>query len=277
MPSPTRTYQPDTVQQLATDVLERVMKKICLAVTFVVIGCDAPATKTTRAVLDLDYASTSLGYRNSGALSAGRLFLWDQVDGTLVSLQSGIQLSTLQPTNPVKLEASSVQGVTVSASIGLTQEVEAEVASEVRSKVSFEVNDGVRLNSTRIYDGLSAAYRELSASGTNAYAAWRVEDATKNPERYKYVLLVDEVQASSEVLTYNNTETNRLSFRVVDAFNGEVLVESPSDSTAKCSGQKVVCYVNVSVLRAFINPNGGLDYSPSAFDRSQLVKAFRSL
>lgn len=252
------------------------MRNVIYIFLFILIGCGGDVS-TTRAVLDLDYSSTSLGYRNSGALSAGRLLLWDQTEGTLISLQSDIELSTLPPTTPVKLEASAVQGVTVSASVELTQEAEAAIASEVRRNVSFEVNDAVRLNSTKIYDGLSAAYRALAANGVNGYAAWRVEDATANSGRYKYVLLIDEIQASSESLSYENSTTTNFSFTVVDSVNGEIKIESPSNSTAKCSGQSVTCYINVSVIRAFINSNGNLDYSPAAFDKSELVSALRSL
>ncbi|MEM6899811.1 MAG: hypothetical protein AAF583_08580 [Pseudomonadota bacterium] len=252
------------------------MKKLLLVVPFLLASCGGD-TATTRAVLDLDYASTSLGYRNSGALSAGRLLLWDQSEGTLITLQSGIQLNTLPPTTPVKLEASSVQGVTVSASVNLTQEAQAAIASEVRSNVSFEISDAVRLNSTNIYDGLSDAYRDLSMNGVNAYAAWRVGDATGNSDRYKYVLLVDEIQASSEQLSYENSSTNSFSFTIVDSVSGEIKVEAPSNSTAQCSGQNVTCYINAAVIKAFINEAGNLDYSPAAFNKRLLVDALRSL
>lgn len=250
------------------------MKRLLFVLAFALVGCmDTPPT--TRAILDLDYASTSLGFRNSGALSAGRLLLWDQQDQTLVTLQSDIALSTLPPTTPVKLEASSVQGVTVSASVKLTDEAQAAIASEVRSNVAFEVKDAVRLNSTRVYDGLSSAYRDLTASGVNAFAAWRVADATENPDRYKYVLLVDEIRASSENITYQNSSTSSASFTIVDSINGDIRVEIPSNSTAKCSGENVTCYFNASVIRAFINDTGNLDYSPAAFSTSALVDALR--
>lgn len=251
------------------------MKNIALILSFsLLIGCtDAPPK--TLAVLDLDYASTSLGFRNSGALSAGRLLLWDQQEQTLVTLQSDIELSTLPPTTPVKLEASSVQGVTVSASVNLTDEAQAAIASEVRSNISFEVEDAVRLNSTRVYDGLTRAYRKLAASGVNAQTAWRVGDATGNPNRFKYVLLIDEVQASSENLSYQNSNTNSASFTIVDSVNGEIRVEVPSNSTAKCSGEDVTCFFSASVIQAFINDRGNLDYSPAAFSSSELVAALR--
>lgn len=235
-----------------------------------------PTPPTTRAVLDLDYASTSLGFRNSGALSAGRLLLWDQQERTLITLQSDIALSTLPPSAPVKLEASSVQGVTVSASVNLTDEAQAAIASEVRRNVAFEVKDAVRLNSTRVYDGLSRAYRDLVASGVNAHAAWRVDDATGNPNRFKYVLLVDEIRASSESLAYQNSITNSASFTIVDSVSGEIRVEVPSNSTAECSGENVTCYFNASVLQAFINERGNLDYSPAAFSSNALVAALRN-
>ena len=217
------------------------MRLVLFVVACALVGC-TNTPSTTRAVLDLDYASTSLGFRNSGALSAGRLFLWDQQEQTLVTLQSDIELSTLPPTTPVKLQASSVQGVSVSASVNLTDEAQAAIASEVRSNVAFEVADAVRLNSTHIYDSLSRAYRDLVASGVNAHAAWRVSDATGNPNRFKYVLLVDEIRASSENLSYQNSSTNSASFTIVDSVSGEIRVEIPSNSTAKCSGQNVTCY-----------------------------------
>lgn len=250
------------------------MVRFVFVFAFFLVGC-ADAPPATRAVLDLDYASTSLGFRNSGALSAGRLLLWDQREQTLVTLQSDIALSSLPPTAPVKLEASSVQGVTVSASVNLTEEAQAAIASEIRSNVAFEVEDAVRLNSTRVYDGLSKAYRDLASSGVNAYAAWRVGDATGNPDRYKYVLLVDEIRASSESLSYQNSNTSSASFTIVDSVSGEIRVEIPSNSTAKCIGENVTCYFNVSVIRAFINDNGNLDYSPAAFSSSALVAALR--
>lgn len=250
------------------------MRIILLILSFALVGCNG-TTPTARAVLDLDYANTSLGFRNSGALSAGRLLLWDQQEQTLVTLQSDIALATLPPTSPVNLEASSVQGVTVSASVSLTDEAQAAIASEVRNNVSFVVQDAVRLNSTRIYSGLSNAYEQLTASGVNAFAAWRVADATGSPDRFKYVLLIDEIRASSETLSYENSSTNSASFSIIDRVSGEIRVEIPSNSTAECSGENVTCYFNASVIRAFINENGNLDYSPAAFSRTALVDAFR--
>lgn len=253
------------------------MKRFLLIAPVLLCGCFGNDTPATRTVLDLDYASTSLGYRNSGALSAGRLLLWDQVEGSLVSLQSDIPLSTRNPTNPVRLEATAVQGVSVSASVNLTEEARTAIASEVRRNVSFVVEDAIRLNSSDVYSGLSDAYRRLNARGVNAFAAWRVEDATGNPNRFRYVLLVDEIQASSESLTYDGGTTSSISFTIVDSVNGEIRIESPSNVTATCSGQSATCYVNARVLRPFINESGNLDYEPTSYNRALLAHALRSM
>ncbi|MCY4288761.1 MAG: hypothetical protein OXC63_09235 [Aestuariivita sp.] len=253
------------------------MRRIFLILTFALASC-VEVPLTTRAVLNLDYASTSLGFRNSGALSAGRLFLWDQTDQTLVNIQSDIDLPTRPATNPVTLEASSVQGVTISASVGLTDDVHAEIASEVQSNIAFKVEDVVRLNNFQVHNGLSSAYRNLQASGVNAEASWRIRDSIDDRKRFSYVLIADEITASSESVTYRDSSSDSTSLTVFDSAIGEKInVEIPSYSTAKCSGEKVTCYFNVRVFKVRINKNGNLDYHPHGYNKTELVEAFRKL
>jgi len=243
------------------------------------LGCapnPSPPT-TSQATVDLSYAGTSLGFRNSGALSAGRLFLWDLEENTLASLSSDVPLTRNSPTIPATLEASSVQGAAVVGTLNASPGFEGKVESEVRRNLSFTVVDAVRVDAAQTYSGLSEAYRRLQIDGVDAYRAWRVADATQNPNRYKFVLLTDEVRALEERVLLDNSASGSASFRVIDELAGEVLVTIPSNVSASCSGDNVTCYVNASVLTVFINSQGNLDYSPYAFSRKSLAEALRKL
>ena len=256
------------------------MKRFCILMSLLALGAcggtDLP-NAATRATVNLDYASTSLGYRNSGALSSGRLMLWDTAADELVTLQSDIPLGNRAPTPPVRLEATSVRGASISGSVDLPKTVNTRIATELRNNLTFSISDAVRINATGVYSGISQAYRDLIDEGVNAFSAWRVADVTGQPSRYKYVLVTDEIRASDELLALDKSFSSDASFSIVDTVEGEVKVIIPASNTAKCSGAGVICYVNVSVLKVFLNDDGNLDYSPASFNSEKLVKALRSL
>ncbi|MEL6753219.1 MAG: hypothetical protein AAFO57_04270, partial [Pseudomonadota bacterium] len=224
-----------------------------------------------------DYANTSLGYRNSGALSAGRLMLWDVQENDLITLAADVPVATLSPTPPVRLEATSIRGASFTASADIPETTSARISSEVRNNLSFSISDAVRINAAETYSAISRSYTTLISSGVNAFTAWRIADVTGMPDRYKFVLVTDEIRASDETVSLDSTFASGVEFAIEDTASGTVQVSIPSTTTAKCSGEEVICYVNVSVLTVFINDTGNLDYSPSGFDAIKLVNALRSL
>ncbi|MFZ5962305.1 hypothetical protein ACOXXX_05075 [Thalassococcus sp. BH17M4-6] len=253
------------------------MRLALLPLLFLLLPACEPVQPTARAAVNLDYARTSLGYRNSGALSAGRLLLWDAEDNSLVTLQSEIPLGTAAPTQPVQLEATSVRGVQISSSATLSDQASAAIASKIRDDLSFVVKDAVRVNSTQVHSGISDAYKALQASGVNAFRAWRIADVTGDRSRYRFVVLTDEIRASEEEIRLDQSAGGTASFSIVDQVAGNVTVTVPASTTAKCSGDGVVCYVNAMVLRVFLNDSGNLDYEPSSFNSERLVTALRGL
>lgn len=238
-------------------------------------GCMTNEPASRQATLNLDYASTSLGYRNSGALSAGQLYLWDQVDNQLVSLDPAIPLAEVGRSTPANLQAENVSGVEVSINGELSTAAKASIGHTVSTKVSFAVTDAVRVTTAQVYSAISQAYVNLGATGVDAFRAWRIADVTSNPDRYKFVLLIDPVLASNEELSINNKNSSGASFSITDKILGNVKVDIPQSTTARCSGTAVTCYLNARVMTVFINASGRLDYQPAALDRAKLSAALR--
>jgi len=228
-------------------------------------------------MVDLDYTSTSLGFRNSGALSAGRLFLWDTKAEKLVTLDAAIPLESTLAAAPVDLRATSVRGALVSSSVKISSHTTAEIEAEVRNNLFFEVEGAVRVNNIGTYSAISDAYRELLGEGVNAYSAWRIESLTRDPDRFKLVLLVDEVRASREEIVIDRGGASGAFLTIVDEFAGEVKVAVPASTSASCSGKMATCYVSARALSVHLTDDGNLDYSPSTYEPDELVRALRGI
>jgi hypothetical protein len=230
------------------------------------------------ASIGLDYASTSLGFRNSGALSSGRLMLWDTEADDLVDLESDIPLPVSSLSPPADLAATNVNGVTVSSGLDLTGETIAEIGARVSGELVIDVRDATRETSSNAFTALSSAYRARQAEGVDAFRTWRVADATGNTERFRYVLLIDPVRAASESVRFKTEGGASVKVNVVDTAQGDISVSVADEAAARCrqaNAERAVCFVNAKVLRVFLNANGNLDYEPVSYSRSKLAQAFR--
>ena len=249
---------------------------ICVGAALLLAGC-TPGGGPVKVTANLDYANTSLGYRNSGVLSSGQLMFWDLQTNQLVTVPADIKLQSKRPTRRRDLEASQVRGFDFRADASLTSQDEATLRAAVQNKVKFTVKDAQRVDRRQIFTAVSTAYTDAKTRGENPFSSWRVDDATENPARFKFVLLDDEVRASSESIELIGERTASGSLIVGGGDKGGMSVSFPNSTTAKCSGDQVSCYINASVFTVFLNQSGGLDYKPTGFDREALAAALRDL
>lgn len=243
-------------------------------------GAGGPASTPKTATVDLDYASTSLGFRNSGALAPGRLMLWDVVANDLVVLEDAIPLPVTGATAPATLQATDVQGVDVQARGGgaFASVVSGEIKAAVSRDLVLQVEQASRESNQNARGAMSAAYAARQTEGADPFGGWRVADATQHPDRYRYVLLVNPVRAAKESIGFRASSGGSLAANVVGTAQGEIAVDFSGGASGSCaqSGADLpVCLFNVQVLQAFIQTNGNLDYTPVQFSREALSGAFR--
>ncbi len=240
------------------------------------------------ATLNLNYAKTSLGFRNTGALSAGRLYLWDQNDNSLVIIASGIPLPELPPGTPGDREANDVNSFAIQTRAELTSQTSSDIAIEVRSELSFLSRNALIVENRFLESAISAVYTELKRTHEknpdetpNPFVSWRVEDATGNPERFKYILLYNEVRASEEMLKFKDSVGDSVSFDIPTGDAGSISVSIAASTTQSCKeteiGERTVCYINAKAYRVFLKKNGNLDYSPISVSNLALASALRNL
>lgn len=225
--------------------------------------------------LDLDYANTSLGFRNSGAFSPGRLYLWDQDENKLVVLSSDIPLSQSVPSTPSTLKATSVTGFSIEGKADVVTQFKADIEAEVKKKLNFSAENASRIDATGNMGAMTKAYRNLHESDVNAFTAWRVGDATDHPEHFKYVLLTDVVTASEESIDVSGEKSGGLGISVADEWGADIRVKIPKDVSASCSGERAVCYFDAVVYKVFLNEKNNLDYEPVGFSKEKLSQAFK--
>lgn len=242
-------------------------------------GCNLwstqPVVSANSVSVGLDFANTSLGYRNSGLYSPGRLYLWDQERNELTRIAQSVDLPEIGRTGPQTMEASRVGGFSLVTSATLPDTATAEIATRIERDLSFRIADAERVRNGRIYSAISEAYRRTIDEGVDAYRAWRVEDAVTQPSRYKYVLIIEPIYATSETITLDNTASGEASFTVASEELGAISVEIPETATASCSGAQALCYFDVAVMTASLNDNRNLDYTPAAYSSAALSEAFR--
>ncbi|MEM8538427.1 MAG: hypothetical protein AAGF56_11285 [Pseudomonadota bacterium] len=246
--------------------------------------------QTDVASLDMNFAKTSLGFRNTGNLSSGTLYLWDQAEGqnSLVRIASDIPLVERQPNPPGNRVATSVTGFAIQTSAQLTDAAIGEIQSEVINSVSFSSTNAITLENPQPERAMSATYaaqrREHEANPgetSNPFVSWRVADATQQPDRYKYVLLNNAVLASAESLSYNNEAGTTFDFDVPTGDGVNLNVRFNDSSSQSCTetvaGQRATCYISAKVYRVFLNEANNLDYAPVAASNNALADAFRRL
>ncbi|MBP7000530.1 hypothetical protein [Amaricoccus sp.] len=230
------------------------------------------------AMIGLEYASTSLGFRNSGDLAPGRLYLWDLAGGDLVDIEAGIPLKVLSSSPPADRVASQVEGFTLAAGADVAGQARGEVRAAVSRDLRLDVTQASRDENADPRGAISAVYRARQAAGEDAFTGWRVRDATGNPDRYRYVLLVDPVRAASESVRFASQSGGSAGVGVVDTVVGSVEVSVPAETAASCrqsTGERPICFLNARVLRPFLNAANNLDYEPVAYSKEALSGAFR--
>lgn len=236
--------------------------------------------------VNLDYARTSLGYRNSGLLRPGSLFLWDTQTNELVSLSSDVVLPEVKPNSKTSIEAKNIRGIEVGLQAELPSVVAGEIKAAIRNNYVFVVNNATRATSQKRYSAISKTYATLRQDGQDPYNLWRIDDLAGNSSRYKMVLAESPVYADSETLQFLSGGDG--SIKIKSPANQDVTftVKAPREDAAKCSGQPALCFINLFVLDVLLNTttdqNGQtvqkLGYRPSSgVDREMLPEALRKL
>jgi hypothetical protein len=259
-------------------------KAFTLLLSILVVGCDH--NKATTVPVNLDYARTSLGYRNSGLLESGSLFFWDTQENELVSLYSGVPLTERKAPNTTSIEAKNIQGIEVGLEAEIPKVVSGQIKAAIRNNYVFVVNKANRATSSKRYSAISASYEELLIAGQDPYISWRVRDLVSKPKRYKLVLAVSPVYAESESLQFQSGGNGTISVQSPDNRKASFTVKAPKDRSAKCSGTPALCFINLWVLdvelKRTIDENSDeqrtLHYQPSiGIDSEKLPEALRKL
>lgn len=248
---------------------------ITLGTILLLAACDTGGPKSV--TTNLDYANTSLGFRNSGLLAPGRLMLWDTQTNDLITLATNIKMKANSSRTRTTLKASQVRGIEIGAGASLTSQDEANIKAAVENKVEFTVKEARRVNRTEQFSAVSATYIEAKNNGEDPFTAWRLDEAVADPGRYKIVLLDSEIKANSEEITIGGTAGIDAKLTVAGEGQGGIDVSFPRSTTASCAGDQVPCYINATVVTALLKSNGNLSYRRAAFDREALSAALRNL
>ncbi len=250
---------------------------ITLGTILLLVACSTGGSKSV--TTNLDFANTSLGFRNSGLLAPGRLMLWDTETNDLITLATNIKMKANSARSKTTLKASQVRGIEIGASASLSTQDEASIKAAVQNKVEFTVQEARRVNRTGQFSAVSAAYIEAKNNGEDPFKSWRLDEATApaNQDRYKIVLLDSEVRASSEEITIGGEAGIDGKLTVAGEGQGGIDVSFPRSTTASCKGENVTCYISATVVTPVIQKNGNLGYKRGPFDREALSAALRDL
>lgn len=254
-----------------------------MAVLGVIAATAAGCSMTAQT--DFDYARTTLGYRNSGLLSEGRVYFWDSGANDLTYLGDSVSLDVLNSVGPQDMTARRVRdfNVTVSGApnAAIASKVEADVKTYLGNEMAFVVKNAVRRNSADPRGKLHQKYREIQPD--DGYYRWRIAKLVNAPSRYKLVVITDPVYASSETISVSGKAGGTVKLKVPSVASGDVTVDLKSSSEASCTGTNALCFFNVFVAEAGLAEEGGekvLRLRAADVDnasRTQLTEAFRKL
>ncbi|MGX1098273.1 hypothetical protein [Amorphus sp. MBR-141] len=241
----------------------------------VLAGCETYPTASP----DFSFTKTSLGYRNSGLLSEGRIYFWDTETNELLDLGDSVELRTIGKVGPQKFEARNLAGFELVASADLAPAAKAEVSAYISSNFAFEVENAEKEESDNPLDAVLAKYRDIQPS--NGYYRWRVAELTSDPRRYKLVVIKDPVYATKELISIDNNAGASGSIDVPTDAVGTVKVKISRTASALCEGARALCFVNVHVAEASLNQTAGektLDLrTTDRISSENLSAAFRKL
>jgi hypothetical protein len=249
---------------------------LLLLATLALPGCNG----TGGVPADFDYASTSLGLRNSGLLEPGQLFLLDLSTATLLNLQETVPLAapgSVQP--PATLVASNVSGV----SFGATAEggaVSADAKAAFERSLSFRVEDAQRVGHSDVITAVSSAYARDPDGNRER---WHIADLVGNPGRYRLVVLVNPTFARKEAIEFVSSVDVGGSGRFRTVKIGDTSFKVDTRSAARCeaaSDARVICFVGATLMRASLVERDGEKLVRFAIDgvgKDVLPAAFRSL
>jgi hypothetical protein len=237
------------------------------------------AAPVARAGVILDYANTSLGFRNSGALNEGRLMLWDRQENTISDLRTDIPLTEIRATAPATLNASGVNGFALSGGAMLGGQVGLEIAAAVSNQIAIAAVDAVRVTTSDGVTAVTDAFRRSTAAGEDPQSAWQIDSALAERERYRYVLLVDPVRAGSESVAFANEQSAASSVTLIDTALGQVSVSLPHNVSASCraaGSERATCFINAIALSVFQRRDGQPGFRSVGYSRAELSAALRA-
>lgn len=248
------------------------------------VGCHH--NQATTVPVNLDYARTNLGYRNSGLLESGNLYLWDMQRNELVSLYTGIPLTEKKSPTTTSIEAKNIQGIEVGLNAEIPKAVTGQIKAAIRNNYVFVVNKANKATSSKRFTAISSTYSQLRNDGQDPFFTWRVNDLASNPQRYKLVLAESPVYAESESLQFQSGGDGSISVKSPNDEDVSFTVKAPRDRSAKCSGSPALCFINLLVIDVRLkestdesgNPVRTIDYRTSTgIDREKLPEALRKL
>lgn len=254
------------------------MKALGAALSALVLaGCSETATVTPV----LEYAHTSLGYRNSGLLTAGELYIWDLQQNSLIPIGSADEFELRTKTDPTTLEAKNVRGFDVEISANAkVEQISADFKSSFKSKLNneffFKAENASARTYKNTYGAISSEYRKL---GEDGYRLWRVKDLLQK-SRFKLVAVVGIVTATKEELSIKKDFENEFTLNVEGVGDTKFKVNFPNNTYGKCSGKNAICYFKVAVMDVSLGANKTLEYVPSSssdYSNASLSEAFRKL
>lgn len=243
---------------------------------FLLVAVAAGSCTSYRA--DLGFAhTTQLGYRNTGLVSAGDLWIWDTSSNELTFLESDLQFERQESTRLASYRTDRVRGISVAGDFG-SEDQKAAVEAAVGRRLQFEVDNAVRDKYGPIYDAVSDRYRSGLASGEDMRGRWYVDRATEEGSGLYYVLVRSVVRADRAQIKVGGAEDESIATLSV-RLPGDVRpvsVDLVNAATAECSGESAPCFFDVSVLEPFLNSNGNLDFrTVLGVDEDRLSEALR--
>ncbi len=246
--------------------------------SILLVACGCGPDVKSRVSVELDYAPTSLGFRNSGALEPGQLMIWDRTNNSLTDIGSDIALQNVSEGPPRDLETNFVDAVKLNAGFNLTDSAKAQAGLAVSQNLKFIVKDAVRQKTSSPNVAMKEALRAQEQNNADAAESWRLEEVLAEPDRYAYVLLTDPVLAMSETITFGSDSTTSSELTITDAVQGQITVSLPKNVMASCkaaSQVRVQCFIAAKVLRPVRRADGSVVFLILETPRATLADALR--
>lgn len=221
-----------------------------LVVAFVLSSCAKQVS------VDLNYASTNLGYLNSGGYTSGSLLLWDRRKSTVAALENVACLRRIATNpNPTRIETS--YDFSLKGGGELTPAELAFVRASIERRTSLVAEDVRRFQCSSIVTSLT---NHINSDPT-VLSDWYFQDVLTNPDLL-YVFVTDVAIGDSIEVKVDNRSgaTAGLPLKLGAS---KINVEIDRSSLQKLSGDDVVLMFNARFLRPtyVTNEEGGKNAS----------------